>query len=246
MNYSSYILLSRSILDSDVFASQKLLKVWIWCLCKANYKDRFVPLKVGKGETVVKVKRGQFLFGRFKAEEEIGIDGSTIYKSIHKLKNMEMIEIESNNQYSVITICKYDIYQDPHKYERTSKEQVSNNQVTSKEQVSNTTKKDKKDKKDKNIILPFKDLDFLNKWNDWKKYKSKEFKFKYKSEQSEQAALSKLNNLANNKKSIAIKIINESMSNGWSGLFALKNNDGQQQKPVVDSRYQERKSNLDP
>ena len=100
---NGFILLSRGILDSDVFASQKLLKIWIWCLCKANFKDKSVPLKIGKGETILRVKRGSFIFGRNKAEEELFIDGSTIYKSMQKLKQMEMIEIESNNQYSIVT-----------------------------------------------------------------------------------------------------------------------------------------------
>jgi len=136
---NGFILLSRGILDSDVFASQKLLKIWVWCLCKANFKDKTVPLKFGKGEQIIKVKRGSFIFGRNKAEEELFIDGSTIYKSMQKLKQMEMIEIESNNQYSVITICKYNDYQDSKEYKVTSKEQVSNSEVTSKEQVSNTT-----------------------------------------------------------------------------------------------------------
>lgn len=136
---NGFILLSRNILDSDVFASQKLLKIWIWCLCKANFKDKSVPLKVGKGETIVRVKRGSFIFGRNKAEDELFIDGSTIYKSMQKLKELSMIEIESNNQYSIATISNYDAYQDSKSYKVTSKEQPSNNQVTSKEQPSNTT-----------------------------------------------------------------------------------------------------------
>lgn len=134
-----FILLSRNILESDVFASQKLLKIWVWCLCKANFKDKTIPLKVGKGEKILKVKRGSFVFGRNKAEEELFIDGSTIYKSIKKLQEMEMIKIDSNNQYSIITICKYDTYQDNNSYKVTSKEQPSNSKVTAKEQPSNTT-----------------------------------------------------------------------------------------------------------
>lgn len=148
---AGYILLSRGILDSDVFASQKLLKIWVWCLCKANFKDKSFPLKIGKGETIVKVKRGSFIFGRNKAEEELFIDGSTIYKSIHKLKEFNMIEIDSNNQYSIITVNNYDTYQNSENYKVTSKEQPSNNQVTSKEQPSNTTKNANKDNKDNNI-----------------------------------------------------------------------------------------------
>ena len=134
-----YILVSRNLLESDVFASQKLLKIWIWCLCKANFKDKTIPLKVGKGETIVNIKRGSFLFGRNKAEDELFIDGSTIYKSIKKLEEMDMINIKSNNQYSIITINNYDTYQDNKTYKVTTKEQPSNNQVTSKEQPSNTT-----------------------------------------------------------------------------------------------------------
>lgn len=142
---NGFVLLSRELLESDVFASQKLLKIWIWCLLKANFKNKAVPLKVGKGERIVKVKRSQFLFGRFKAEEELFIDGSTIYKSMKKLEEMEMINIDSNNQYSLITICNYDYYQDAEKY----KKQPSNSQVTADEQPSNTTKNAKKGKEGK-------------------------------------------------------------------------------------------------
>lgn len=142
---NGFIFLSRGILESDVFASQKLLKIWIWCLCKANFKDKTAPLKIGKGETVVRIKRGSFIFGRHKAEEELFIDGSTIYKSIQKLKELNMIEIESNNQYSIITISNYNAYQDIDNYKLASKEQPSNNQVTPKEQPSNTTKNANKD-----------------------------------------------------------------------------------------------------
>lgn len=155
---NGFILLSRGILESDVFASQKLLKIWIWCLCKANFKDKTTPLKFGKGEQIIKVKRGSFIFGRNKAEEELFIDGSTIYKSMQKLKQMGMIDIESNNQYSVVTICKYNDYQDAKEYKVTSKEQVSNNEVTSKEQVSNTTNNynnANNDNKEKNNIPDF-------------------------------------------------------------------------------------------
>lgn len=152
---SGYILLARSILDSDVFASQKLLKIWIWCLCKANFKDRSVPLKIGKGETIVNVKRGSFIFGRNKAEEELFIDGSTIYKSMQKLELMDMIKIQSNNQYSIVTICKYNEYQQNDNYKVTSNEQPSNKQVTSNEQPSNTTNTLPKVKKDKQIYKSF-------------------------------------------------------------------------------------------
>ena len=146
---NGYIIISRDLINHEIFASEKLLKIWIWCILKANYKDRFVPFKINKGHTTIEIKRGQFIFGRFKAEEELFIDGSTIYKCLQKLKTLECIDISSNNQYSIITICNYDTYQSPHNYEVTGKEQPSNNQGTTKEQPRNTNKKDKQDNKDK-------------------------------------------------------------------------------------------------
>ena len=149
-----FILLSRNIIESEVFASQKLLKIWVWCLCKSNFKDRSVPLKIGRGETIVKVSRGSFIFGRHKAEEELFIDGSTIYKAIKQLEKLEMISIVSNNQYSIVTVNKYNEYQNSESYKVATKEQPSNNQVTAEEQPRNTTntlKQDNKDNKDNNI-----------------------------------------------------------------------------------------------
>lgn len=134
-----FILLSRNIIESEVFASQKLLKIWVWCLCKSNFKDRNVPLKIGRGETIVKVSRGSFIFGRHKAQEELFIDGSTIYKAIKQLEKLEMISIVSNNQYSIVTVNKYNEYQDSESYKVATKEQPRNNQGTAEEQPRNTT-----------------------------------------------------------------------------------------------------------
>lgn len=158
---NTFILLARSILDSQVFANDKMLKIWVWCLCKANHKKSFVPLKVGKGFTEVEVKRGQFIFGRSKAEDELFYDGSTIYKIMQKFEKLEMISIESNNQFSIITICNYDTYQTPDNYTVTTKEQASSKQRTSKSQPSNTYKNDNNvnnEENEKEIINP---LDLL-------------------------------------------------------------------------------------
>jgi len=153
----------RKILNSNVFANQTALKIWIWCLAKVTYKERFVSIKVGKGEITVKLKPGQFLFGRFTAEEELNIDGSTIYKWMKKFVSpeYEMITIESTNQYSIITICNWEEYQsrDGNEVttieqqsinEKTTNELPSNSEIGSNNQLYNTNKKNQKDKKEKN------------------------------------------------------------------------------------------------
>jgi hypothetical protein len=135
--------LFRCILDSQVFAHPIALKIWIWCLCRASYKERYVSLKAGRGDIIVKLLPGQFIFGRYKAEEEIEIDGSTIYKWMQKFasENFDMISIESNNQYSIITINKWGEYQLSDTSEVTAKEQQKDSEVTAKEQQKNTNNK---------------------------------------------------------------------------------------------------------
>jgi len=71
------------------------------------------------------------------------------------------------------------------------------------------------------IIYPFDDEDFLKYWDIWRKFKKEQFKFIYKPI-GEQAALKNLGELSHQNKETAMKIIVQSISNGWKGFFALK------------------------
>lgn len=143
-----YIKLYRQLIESQIFANQTALKIWIWCLLKANHKERFIPLKVGKGNITIKILPGQFIFGRLKAEEELNIDGSTIYRWIQKLesKSFGMITIEANNQYSIISICNWSTYQS----EKEEGEQPKSSQRTRHEPDMNTDKNVNNVKNEKN------------------------------------------------------------------------------------------------
>ena len=145
---NGFIKLHRILLDSEIFASEKGLKIWLWILLKANYKQRFVPLKIGKGEKTVKIKRGQFLFGRFSAEEELNINGSTIYKWLKKMEANDMIKLDSNNHYTIVSVCKYNEYNDNKSSEVAANEQPLDSKRTANEQPTNTTKKENKVNKD--------------------------------------------------------------------------------------------------
>lgn len=73
----------------------------------------------------------------------------------------------------------------------------------------------------KEIVMPFGES-FAEMFEYWKIYKSKEWKFKFKSAISEQMCLNKLVKISGGKEDIAIQIIEESIANGWQGLFPLK------------------------
>lgn len=139
----------RQIYDSWVFTDPLALKLWIWLLGKARIDDGFVYVPVGGGGTTITLKRGELLFGRFKAEETLCINGSKIYRTLQRMSDDGMITIDANSHYSIITICNYDTYQGDDDTERTADEQHVNNKRTTSEQHLNTIKKDKKEKKDK-------------------------------------------------------------------------------------------------
>lgn len=93
-----YIKLYRRLLDSACFQNEGLLKIWIWCLLKANHETAWVPFKTGKGSSVVKIEPGQFIFGRKSAAKELKMDESTVYKRMKYLEKLKNITIQSYNR----------------------------------------------------------------------------------------------------------------------------------------------------
>ena len=133
-----YIKVHRKTINSQVFQSEGLFKVWMWCLLKANHKGQWVPIKTGRSTTEVWVGPGQFIFGRKSAAKELRMKPSTVWKRIIKLKNMQNLNIESNTHYSVITVISWAFYQ--------GNEKKGTSKVTGKEQPSNTNKNEKNEK----------------------------------------------------------------------------------------------------
>lgn len=90
------------------------------------------------------------------------------------------------------------------------------------------------------IIYPFTTDRFLQSWDMWKQFKKEQFRFSYKGIISEQAALIRLSELAHNNEETAIQIINQSISNGWRGLFELKQNGTTKQQSAINTNQEQR------
>jgi len=158
-----WIKLHRKLLDSRVFANEGLLRLWLYCLCRANHKTTYVYIQTGKGNTEVKVNAGEFIFGRNSVSKDLKMNPSTLYKRMKKLENIGNVNIKSNTHYSIVSICKWEVYQSSDNEKQHAKEQPSNNQVTGKEQPSNTDKNDNNVKNEKNNYKQF--VDFWNEVN---------------------------------------------------------------------------------
>ncbi len=119
----------RKITDSAVFQNEGLLKIFIWCMARAAYKETFVTVRTGRGVSEVKLISGSFIFGRDSAAQELNMKPSTVWKRMLKLKKLEILNIESNSHFSIITIINWYSYQG--NQEKSNSE--SDRQVTGKE-----------------------------------------------------------------------------------------------------------------
>ena len=148
----NWLKLNRSILTSSVFENPRLLKVWIWCLCKASHKEHDQLV----GMQVVHLKPGQFIYGKKAASEELKMPESTTHRYISKLKSLGNLNIKTNNKFSVITVRNWRFYQGLDSKVRQQNEQQMNNKWTTNEQQMDTNNNVKNVKKEKN------DYDSLN------------------------------------------------------------------------------------
>lgn len=99
------------------------------------------------------------------------------------------------------------------------KEKKANSKPIKSELKANSEHKIRLDKN----ILDYKDKKIEEAWLIWVEYKKNQFKFRYKTTSSEQIGINELIKLCDNNFDLALSIVNQSISNGWKGLFALKN-----------------------
>ena len=222
---NGWIKLHRKIIDSAVFENPKILKLWIWCLCKASHKGYESMV----GNQIVALQEGQFIFGRKKASSELKIKESMVYKYIKLLEKLEMINIKSNNKFSIITIEKWAFYQFDNDEEQQQKEQQRNNKGTTKEQQRNTNKNVKNVKE-----IIYSDVPELNEtiiaFIDYRKSIKKPM-----SDRAITLLLGKLNKMSNSVQE-QIEILNQSILNGWQGIFPLKSDSGTGKKASFQGR----------
>ena len=105
--------------------------------------------------------------------------------------------------------------------------------ASSKRTASKTERKNKK-KSIEEIALPWPEFDSV--WSAWREYKLKEHNFKYKSAASEQVALKNLQRISNDNAEIARTIIEQSIANGWKGLFAPRDSGKKAAAPTAADR----------
>jgi hypothetical protein len=118
-----FVKLHRKILNSPVFQNANLYKVFSWCLLKASYK----PYEALVGLRTIKLLPGQFIYGRKVAAQELDMPESSVRNYIDSLRKRKILDIKTDNKFSLITIVNWDLYQSE-ELEQDSKQ--DNNKTT--------------------------------------------------------------------------------------------------------------------
>lgn len=137
---SGWIKIHRKFLDWEWFNKSEAVHLFMYMLLKANHKD-------GKWQGI-EVKRGQFISSLGNISSATGISIQTIRTILKKLEKTNEIELKSTSQFTIVTICKYECYQDQ---EEDTNKQITNNQQTTNKQL--TTNKNDKNKEEYNIPI---------------------------------------------------------------------------------------------
>jgi hypothetical protein len=106
-----WVRLWRRSLDSEQFADPLLWHLFSWCLLSANHSTQHVRVKIGRGETVVRVEPGQFLYGRKSAAKKFSLPESTVSDRMKRLAAMGAISIQADTHFSIVNIVNWGIYQ---------------------------------------------------------------------------------------------------------------------------------------
>ena len=215
----SYIKLDKKITDWGWFTDGNVLKVWIYLLVNAQYKPTTF-----KG---IELDRGQIVVGRKKLAEKLGMTEQSIRTCLNRLKSTNEITIKSTNKYSVITIVKYAFYQDGDDDDNQQINQVLNQQVTNKQPTTNHSKRSKEVKKEKNSVYIGRSERFIKAFKDFEEMRSK--KKKPMTDRAKELIIKDLENLTKDEDR-QIAILEKSTKEGWSGVYALKDD------PVTERR----------
>ena len=94
-------------------------------LFDATHKDHELLV----GNQVIRLKRGQFVFGRKVFAAKTNLTERAVRTLLTRLKKSQMIDQQTTNKYSIISITNYDDYQNTDQ-QMTSKRPASDQQVT--------------------------------------------------------------------------------------------------------------------
>ena len=147
-----WVSVHRKIIDWEWYTDSNVFRVFFHCLLKANHEPG-----VWRGTDI---NRGQLITSVDKLSEQLELTKQNVRTALKKLKKTKEITIKTTNKYSLISITKYEDYQDNQQTnnkqsnsQKTNEQQTNNKQTTNKQQTDNkplTTNNNENNKNNEN------------------------------------------------------------------------------------------------
>lgn len=123
---TGWIKIYRSLLYWEWADVPEMVALWVRLIIRATHEDT-----QWHGVTI---SRGQIVTTTAKLAAESGLSPQQVRTCLDRLKASNQINTQTTNKYTIITICKYEAYQET----ETTEQQTNGKQTTRKQQTNNT------------------------------------------------------------------------------------------------------------
>lgn len=123
---TGWIKIYRSLLYWEWADVPEMVALWVRLIIRVTHEDT-----QWHGVTI---SRGQLVTTTAKLAAESGLSPQQVRTCLDRLKASNQINTQTTNKYTIITICKYEAYQET----ETTEQQTNGKQTTRKQQTNNT------------------------------------------------------------------------------------------------------------
>ena len=189
------------------------IPIEIWKLSELTLLERYIYSDIFSFNKVGRV----YFKTNSKLADECNCSNASITRAISNLIKLDHIKVKQSSP--VRKLVPNQIDEAPNQIDEAPKQideppnQIDEAPKQIDAHISKVIKED--------LVFPFQEKEFLDTWEIWIEERRESGIKKY-TNRGEQSALHKLQKISNHDYKTAIAIINESISNGWRGLFELK------------------------
>ena len=205
-----FIKLPRSLLSEKWASNPQSLSVAVHLLAMASLEDKlYNGARLGRGQVLTSVR---------KLAKISGLTERAVRTALRTQQATHFLTQQVTHRFTIITICKFDIYAGKVGASDTLSDTPNAQQPTHinknyKENKNNTISIEE-------ILLSVEDnwRSIIEQWLLYKKDSGKP----YKSARAVQSFITNLRNNSGNNASTAAEMVNNAMANNWSGVFPLR------------------------
>lgn len=239
MGDQSYIKLFRSLRDWEWWNDANVKATWVTILVMANWKDkRWKGVDIGKGSFFTSIDH---------LSKEIGLSIQQTRTALKKLKSTGEITTKATNGGTLVTVVNWEKYQELNGTATseatsgvTSDQQTNNKRPTNEQQQLKNNKNNKNTKKDIYKGLPDELVSALKDFEEMRKASKAPM-----TDKARQLILANLTKLAGDDVALKVKILEQSISNSWKGVFPLKEESYATKSTNTARSYQKRRGYRD-